>query len=369
MPPTVTRGLIHHWDATQQGNGDVIVDAVGGKNLTSGTPGASTWQASPPLLIPSSAPGSFTCASEVVTGFPIPPSGSLLYVAKNDNFFTDAAFCSLFDIVGAAQIEVLLESSGVGPTYAESIGAAINADDGRSINLNAYVAAVAAGSYFAIAATWTENGYGNVYFNGALIARFPMVDNAPPWLNGTSGAVAGAFVNSTDGLGGVGTMLLYNVELSPIEIATLQTWYQTLYPSLPSAAPFLGPKTAAYAQELLNAFTNGVAPSLPSPCYVALFTSSPGNAGSAAGEIVSGRGYARVAAGFTLGESISNTGLISFGPDSTADWGTVTHFALCKSGTRGTTDLMYFGALNAPIAITVGQSLQFAPGALTLSEY
>jgi len=130
------------------------------------------------------------------------------------------------------------------------------------------------------------------------------------------------------------------------------------------------PKTTALADEIINGFLRNTAVTLPATVFVALFTASPGVAGSVANEVAAGVGYARASAAFGASSSgfTSNTGVISFGPDTTTNWGTLTHFGLCKAGTRGVADLMYFAALTASQVVSIGQSGSFAIGALTVTE-
>jgi hypothetical protein len=130
------------------------------------------------------------------------------------------------------------------------------------------------------------------------------------------------------------------------------------------------PKTTAFANEIVNAFLRNVAPSIPATCYVALFTADPTAAGLVTNEVAASTGYARAAATFSAasGGATANTGAITFGPDSGTNWGTVTHFALCKGGTRAVADLMYTQALTASQAVVIGESGGFAIGAITLTE-
>lgn len=105
--------------------------------------------------------------------------------------------------------------------------------------------------------------------------------------------------------------------------------------------------------------------------FIGLFTAAPSD--SAAGTEVSYTGYARVAVarsagGWTIaGNQASNAALITFGMMTAGAGGTVTHFGICKAGTAGVDDAIYWGdGLN--LAITVNIIPEFAIGALTVTE-
>jgi hypothetical protein len=101
--------------------------------------------------------------------------------------------------------------------------------------------------------------------------------------------------------------------------------------------------------------------------YVALYTAAPSDAGG--GTPVSGGSYARVA---TSGSSWaaaasganSNAAVITF-PTATADWGTITHFALFDASSGG--NMLVWGALSVSKVIITGDTARFAIGDLTLT--
>ena len=111
----------------------------------------------------------------------------------------------------------------------------------------------------------------------------------------------------------------------------------------------------------------------PATWHIALFTASPGVAGSAANE-VSGGSYARVAVTnnatnfpATAALAGANGTAIAF-PAPTADWGTITYFGLCASTNEGTDDVRHFGALTSPVSIVSGGGAPtFAIGAMIWS--
>jgi hypothetical protein len=106
----------------------------------------------------------------------------------------------------------------------------------------------------------------------------------------------------------------------------------------------------------------------PTTLYFALFTAAPTDAG--AGTEVSGGSYARVAKtastnGFTAasGGTATNSEDIDFGTAS-ADWGTVTHFAVFDALTSG--NLLGWGVLGTAKTINSGDGGKFLAGSLTL---
>ena len=88
--------------------------------------------------------------------------------------------------------------------------------------------------------------------------------------------------------------------------------------------------------KIINHVFGGAAYSAPSTIYVALYTSSPTDAGG--GTEVSGGGYARQSVAWTRSGSgtaqASNTSAITF-PAATSDWGTVTHAAVIDASSSG----------------------------------
>lgn len=100
--------------------------------------------------------------------------------------------------------------------------------------------------------------------------------------------------------------------------------------------------------------------------YVGLFTSTPSD--SAAGTEVSGGSYARVDSktkwATPSAGSVATNAAVTF-PTATADWGTVTHFALFDAITSG--NRLMWGALTASKTVSNGDTASFASGALTLT--
>ena len=84
----------------------------------------------------------------------------------------------------------------------------------------------------------------------------------------------------------------------------------------------------------------------PTDWYVGLFTAAPGEAGG--GTEVSGSGYARKAATFTVSGSApttaTNSGAIEFDA-ATGSWGTITHVAIFDALTSG--NMIAYATLSA----------------------
>lgn len=105
---------------------------------------------------------------------------------------------------------------------------------------------------------------------------------------------------------------------------------------------------------------------MPTTVYAALFTVSPGEAGTLTNEITTtGSGYGRIAitakmnvADATTGIASNNTA-ITFGP-ATTDWGTITHVAICDAVTAG--NMLMYGALTVVQTTPIGESVQFSSG-------
>lgn len=101
-----------------------------------------------------------------------------------------------------------------------------------------------------------------------------------------------------------------------------------------------------------------------------LHTADPGEAGTSATSEATYTSYATVTvarsiAGWTVtGNSCVNDALIQF-PQSTGGTNTLTHVSVTPSGS---TQILYSGALNAPLSVSSGIQPQFAAGALTITE-
>lgn len=115
--------------------------------------------------------------------------------------------------------------------------------------------------------------------------------------------------------------------------------------------------------ELLDhVFTNS-AYTAPSTLYLALFTSAPGEAGG--GTEVSGSGYLRQTAAFTVsGNEATNSASIEF-PTATGSYGTVTHVGVFDASTSG--NLLCYAALSASKAIESGDVFRVPAGDLDIT--
>lgn len=103
--------------------------------------------------------------------------------------------------------------------------------------------------------------------------------------------------------------------------------------------------------------------------YVALYTSDPGEAGTATTNECAYGSYARVTvanADWSGTNPLSNTNLLQF-PACTSGSETITHVAIVTT-TSGAGQIIYSGALTASRAVSSGIQPQFAAGALTVSE-
>jgi len=112
--------------------------------------------------------------------------------------------------------------------------------------------------------------------------------------------------------------------------------------------------------------------STPGDFYIALFTGDPTDTGSIAAEATytgyARKSIARAGAQWTTASGVTeNTAAITFDP-CTGGSNTITHFAICKAGTRDITDLIYHGDLTASRNVSDGITPEFAAGDLTVTE-
>jgi len=112
--------------------------------------------------------------------------------------------------------------------------------------------------------------------------------------------------------------------------------------------------------------------SKPGALHVSLHTATPTDAGT--GAEVSGGSYARVnlapgdanwSAPDAMGGLTANLAAITF-PSPTANWGTVTHFAIWDAASGG--NMLIYGALSTPKTINNGDAApSFAAGAVQVT--
>jgi len=110
------------------------------------------------------------------------------------------------------------------------------------------------------------------------------------------------------------------------------------------------------------AFTTGSA-TRPTAWHLALFTSNP--AEDASGTEVSGGGYARQAATFTVsGNTASNSSAIEY-PTATAGYGTVSHVGVFDASSGG--NLISYAALTTSKTIDTGDVFRVPAGDLDIT--
>ena len=127
-------------------------------------------------------------------------------------------------------------------------------------------------------------------------------------------------------------------------------------------------KKQTLSTSILDAVLNNVSYANPNN-FCSLYTAAPTATVDGTEVSTSGTAYARVSASFGAASagSCSNDSAITFAV-ATASWGTVTHAAVCAAGTAGVFDILYFGALGTPKTVGIGDQLNFAIGALTVTE-
>lgn len=104
----------------------------------------------------------------------------------------------------------------------------------------------------------------------------------------------------------------------------------------------------------------------PTAWYVALCTTDPDD--STLGTEVTGGGYARQTAAFTVsGNNASNTSAIEF-PEATADYGTVQAVMIMPASTGGTaSDMIVHAQLTSDKAISTGDIFRIPAGDLDIT--
>lgn len=118
-----------------------------------------------------------------------------------------------------------------------------------------------------------------------------------------------------------------------------------------------------------NVFGSKKTPALPEQYYIGLSTSAPEMDGTGVTEPSASAGYKRV-----LLDSLSEpaTGVVSNEADinfeeSTANWGTVTHFVIYDAETVGGGNLLMYGTLSTPRSVETATVMTIKAGYLKLS--
>jgi hypothetical protein len=133
-------------------------------------------------------------------------------------------------------------------------------------------------------------------------------------------------------------------------------------------------KANSTENDTLDSLLRAVDPSWRSNAsrYIALHTADPGEAGTAVTSEATYTNYARVAVtaatGFSAasGGSSSNTAQITF-PQCGASGNTITHVSIVTT-TSGAGQIIYSGALNSSLAVSLNITPLFAASGLTVTE-
>lgn len=112
---------------------------------------------------------------------------------------------------------------------------------------------------------------------------------------------------------------------------------------------------------------SGYAP--PATLYLALYTASPGEAGSHANEVsTTSTAYARQSVTFaTAASGASATNATVTFPTATANFGTITHVAVVDGATAAAGNVLFYGAVTTSKTIETGDTFQVSSGNLTIS--
>lgn len=116
-----------------------------------------------------------------------------------------------------------------------------------------------------------------------------------------------------------------------------------------------------------NVFKTKINPALPDTMYLGLSSTTPSIDGGGVTEPLASAGYIRVALNDLsepINGSISNDADISF-PESSASWGTMTHFVVFDSATDG--NLLMFESLSQNRSVETATIVTVKSGSLKLT--
>lgn len=118
-----------------------------------------------------------------------------------------------------------------------------------------------------------------------------------------------------------------------------------------------------------NIFHTRTSPAVPSSYYIGLSTTAPNTDGTGYSEPSSDAGYGRVKL-TSLSEPadglVTNTAAVSFA-ESTASWGTVTHFVIFDEAAVGSGNLLMYGTLSTPRTVEAETTILIKENYLRLS--
>lgn len=118
-----------------------------------------------------------------------------------------------------------------------------------------------------------------------------------------------------------------------------------------------------------NVFGTKTDPAIPTTYYIGLSTTTPNTNGSGVDEHSTDAGYARVQL-TTLSEPldgvVTNSQAINFN-ESTASWGTITHFVIYDSPAVDSGNLLMYGELSTPRSVETATIMTIKEGYLKLS--
>jgi hypothetical protein len=126
------------------------------------------------------------------------------------------------------------------------------------------------------------------------------------------------------------------------------------------------PKTYYSSNNTLGLWLVNTPITPPSQVRLALFLVSPTPAGG--GTEVSGNGYGRQLVAFSTPNNgqCSNTAIVTFPEDITADWGTIVAYGVYDAASGG--NLLYYAPLSTPRYVAVNDQVVFPSGQLVASE-
>lgn len=122
--------------------------------------------------------------------------------------------------------------------------------------------------------------------------------------------------------------------------------------------------TATFENRLVTWLLSSTAVTRPTAWYIGLHTGTPAADGST--NELSGNGYARQPITPSIASNVaSNPAIVTFGPNTTTGWGTVTYASLWDAVTGG--NCIALSAVATPTTYAVGDSATFAIGAFTFT--
>ncbi len=121
-----------------------------------------------------------------------------------------------------------------------------------------------------------------------------------------------------------------------------------------------------------NVFKTKTSPAIPTNYYIGLSTTTPSNTSSGISGVTeppTSSGYSRIqlsSLSSPVNGVITNSADINW-PESTANWGTITHYVVFDNATRASGNTLFYAPLSTSRTVEAGTIMSIRSGALNIT--